>query len=76
MDRRTLEEHLAQAERHVALGARHLVRQRVIVADLERDGHVAAAATARDLLRQFEDVQALHVSDRDRLRRELGRPYR
>jgi hypothetical protein len=37
---------------------------------LERQSH--DAGEARRLLRQFEELQALHVAGRDRLRRELG----
>lgn len=70
MDRGILEEHLAQAERHVAQGEKHVAKQRAIVAELERDGHDTVAA--HDLLRQFEELQALHVADCDRLRSELG----
>lgn len=65
-------DHLKQAERHVADGARHVERQREIVAELEADGHGAAARQAAALLVQFEEVQALLVADRDRLIKELA----
>ncbi len=71
-ERARLREDLALAERHVADGERVVARQRAIVAELERDGHDATAAQARQLLAQFEELLALHVGDRDRLRRELG----
>ena len=70
MDRALIEDHLAQAERHVSEGEGHIARQREIVATLEHDGHDTVAARAT--LAQFEDVQRLHVADRDRLRRELS----
>jgi hypothetical protein len=70
MDRARLMERLALAERHVREGACHVARQREIVAQLK--GHSHDAASARDLLTQFEALQALHVSDRDRLRAELA----
>jgi hypothetical protein len=70
MDRAMLEAHLAQAERHVAEGERHLARQREIVAQLKDHGH--DWREAMNLLHQFEDMQALHVADRDLLRKELG----
>jgi hypothetical protein len=73
MDRAMIEEHLAQAERHVAQGEQHIARQREIVAKLTSDDHADAAEEARALLAQFEEMQKLHVSDRDRLREELGR---
>jgi hypothetical protein len=41
-----------------------------LVAKLERDGHPTLQAT--DTLMQFEELQATHIADRDRLRRELG----
>jgi len=70
MDRAMLGQHLAQAERHVAQGERHIARQREIVAELKDRGHDWQAAM--ELLHQFEEMQALHIADRDRLRSELG----
>ena len=67
--RNKLYEHLAIAEEHVAAGERNLARQRRIVAELERDGHNTAQALA--LLMYFEEVQAMHIAERDRLLREL-----
>jgi hypothetical protein len=58
-------EHLAQAERHVAEGERHVTRQRELLAELRR-----SAQRATDLLHQFKELQALHIADRDRLRKE------
>lgn len=57
--------HLSQARRHVEEGEAHLYRQRMVVTKLERDGH--DASDARRLLLRFEELQALHVADRDRL---------
>jgi hypothetical protein len=65
MNRNILLRHLEQAEAHVAQGVRHIERQRQIVADLERGGH--DAERAREALKLFEDMQALHVANRDRL---------
>jgi hypothetical protein len=62
--------HLAQASRHVREGERHIARQREIVCELERGGHDTSKAQA--LLIQFEELQALHVADCDRIARELG----
>jgi hypothetical protein len=70
MDRATLEEYLALAERHVAAGERLVARQRELVAQLEHDGHDISEATR--LLDQLEQFQALYIADRDRLRKELG----
>jgi hypothetical protein len=70
MDRTTISDHLAQAERHVVTGERTLARQRAIVAGLQQDGH--DTAQARSLLARFQETQALHIADRDRLHRELA----
>lgn len=63
-------EHWVIAERHVLQGECHVARQREIIAELEREGHDAAASIK--LLQQFQEMQALHIADRDRLRKELG----
>ena len=62
-------ERLALAEEHVALGAKNVARQREIIAELERDGHDATQAW--ELLAQLEQLQAMHVADRERLLGEL-----
>jgi hypothetical protein len=64
-------EHLAQAEEHVAQGECHLAQQREIIAELERDSHDGRASI--EMLKQLEQLQALHISDRDHLRAELER---
>jgi hypothetical protein len=69
VDRATHKAHLAQAERHVAESKQHIARQRKILSDLERDGHVNAA---RHLLAQFEETLAMHIAGRDRLRKQLA----
>jgi hypothetical protein len=63
---------LAQAERHAADGRRHIERQRRVVVQLVRTGQ--DSESSRHLLRLFEELQAMHVSDRDRLREQLGLP--
>jgi hypothetical protein len=70
MDPVMLQEHLAQAERHVSEGERNATQQRELIARLERDGY--DTGEARRQLRQFEAWLALHIADRDRLRKELG----
>jgi hypothetical protein len=69
MDRAMLTDHLALAEKHVRLGQEHIAHQRELIVLLERHGHDTAGAKA--LLRQFEELQELHVADRDRLKRLL-----
>jgi hypothetical protein len=69
MNRELLEKGLAEAEHRVAMAARHLAYQRDFVARLERDGR--DPSQAMHLLQEFEELQALHVADRDRLRKIL-----
>ena len=69
MDRTLLEEHLDLARRHIALGQKHLMRQKEIIDELERDGH--DVNEAKYLLDLFKDVQALHIAHRDRLLEEI-----
>jgi len=64
-----LQRHLAQADAHIDTGYRNIARQRDVIAQLERDGH--DTALARDTLMQFEQSQALHIADRERILREL-----
>jgi hypothetical protein len=69
MERAMLLNHLAQAERHIDTGEQHVCKQRSLIAKLEKDGHDPAGA--RQLLEQFEEIQAMHIADRDRIRAEL-----
>jgi hypothetical protein len=68
MDREAILRRLAEAEERVELGEHNLTRQREIIARLDRDGFDASGA--RMLLLQFEEAQALHLAERDRLRKE------
>ena len=70
MDRAMLKDQLEMARSHVALGEKHLARQRELILELYRDGH--DTRQARELLKQFEELQALHVSDCKRLEQELN----
>ena len=65
-----IELHLASDEEHVALGAATVERQREIIVKLERDRH--GTIEAQRLLVYFEEQLAMHVADRDRLRKELA----
>jgi hypothetical protein len=62
--------YLVQAERHMADGEQHILRQRAFVAQLERDGR--DASLSRNLLQCFEDLQRLHIADFHRLLEELA----
>jgi hypothetical protein len=66
MDTAVLEDHRRQAEKHIAIGARLLEKQRELAAKLEQHGHKALAEDARKLLAEFEKILSMHVSDRDR----------
>jgi hypothetical protein len=70
--RRAMMDHLLQVEHHVVQGQRHVERQREIVARLEQI-ESEEAGRARELLAQFEQMQAMHIADRDRLCNELER---
>ena len=70
MDRATLLDHLAQAERHAADGERHIARQEELVAALDRDGHDTTEALK--VLSTLRSTQALHEADVARLLGKLG----
>jgi hypothetical protein len=72
MDRQMIADHLELAERHVSQGALHLEKQRQIIATLIEGGH--DVRQAKDLLSVLEETQALHVADRDRLRKLNRQP--
>jgi hypothetical protein len=65
MDREMLKRHLAQAEEHIAAGDKNIARQRGVIVQLERDGH--DTASARTFLREFEQLQATLITERERL---------
>ena len=70
MMRGLLEEHLAQAERHIAEGEDHVECQRQIVEELVRRGEDAQRSKA--LLELFEETLEVHFGERDRLRGEIA----
>jgi hypothetical protein len=70
MDRNMILEHLAMVRRHVARGEQIVARQREIIARLERAG--CDTSDAKRLLLQFEELQSLHVADRERLEKMLS----
>jgi hypothetical protein len=70
MDRVILEDILAATERHLAEAECQVANQRERVAQLERDGLDTAEPTR--LLIELEELQAIHVAERDRLRKKLG----
>ena len=69
MDRAAMQERLMQAEARVIEGNRRIALQRKLVRTLEADG--LPSAGAKRLLARYEESQASHVADRDRLAKEL-----
>jgi hypothetical protein len=63
-------DHLAQAEQHVASGQETIVRQEALIARLEQEGH--DTISAKRLLAQFRELQAMHTADRNRLAQQLA----
>src|SRR5215469_17196059 len=63
MDQGALQQHLAQAERHIARGVVHLARQRELIAKLDRAGH--DTEEARAILDTLMETQVLHLQDRE-----------
>jgi hypothetical protein len=76
MDRDFWEQLLAMAEKHVIEGERHILRQRELVGRLMLGSSDEIIASAKQLLAHFEDLQILHVADRDRLRSKLAKNLR
>jgi hypothetical protein len=73
MQRSLLLDNLAYVERHIRDGERHLLRQREIVAELERHGRGKSqtAKMARVILETFEMSQSAHLNDRAHLLQAL-----
>jgi hypothetical protein len=59
------------AERLIALGERIVAAQRHVVAELERQGQ--PSQMARRILKAYEKLLGLHITDRDRLKKDLAR---
>jgi phage shock protein A len=70
MDRKLLEDHLSAAERQLTEVGRNVANQRELVSQLEREGHDTESAARQ--LEELQEVLAMHVADRDRIREQLG----
>jgi hypothetical protein len=70
MDRKMLKRHLAQAKTHVETGRKNIARQRKVIAKLENGGR--DTKEARTILAQFDELQAMHIADLERILRELA----
>jgi hypothetical protein len=62
---------LETAERNVSEGTARIAQRRTILSQLEPIADEQEVQAARNALMQFEQLQKLHVADRDRLRSEL-----
>lgn len=69
MSRESIAADLQQAELQVEQGGRRIAHQRKVISKLEADGH--PTTDARELLRTYEAMQRLHVTDRNRLIEKL-----
>jgi hypothetical protein len=69
---RSLRRHFESGERRVREREEHIALQREIVAHLEHLQDPITLQKARDLLRNMEHAQMLHVAERDQLRGLLG----
>ena len=70
MDRQRILVQLAAACRLITQGERHIVEQRQLVAEMERDGH--DSSILKNALEQFEKLHAQQIAERDRLENELA----
>src|SRR5262245_9228434 len=71
MSEETLDSPLLRTEALVDQADRRVVKQRRLVARLEREGQ--DSLEARTLLAQLEERRNLHLAERDRLLKELGK---
>jgi len=71
MSEEMLDSPLLRTEALVDQADRRVVKQRRLVARLEREGQDSLAA--RTLLAQLEERRNLHLAERDRLLKELGK---
>jgi hypothetical protein len=70
MDQGALQQHVAQAERHISRGVVHLAQQWALIAELDRAGH--DTEEARAILDTLMETQVLHQQDRERLLRLIS----
>jgi hypothetical protein len=68
MDREGLMHRIANANKRIAEGTRHIAQQKKLVHGMERLGRDTAQAAR--LLQTFEETVQLHIADRDKLLRD------
>ncbi len=69
INRSLLLSQLITTERQIGAVARNVLRQQSLVEELERRGH--DSSYARALLHHLNEMQAMRIADRDRMRAEL-----
>jgi hypothetical protein len=69
IDRSLLLGQLISTERHISAAAQNVLRQQSIIDELERKGQ--DTTYARSILRRLQDMQAVRVAERDRMRASL-----
>jgi hypothetical protein len=72
MDRASLERRLANAQKHITEGERHVAAQQKLIQRMARLGR--DTTRSQRLLETFEETLRLHMADRDKLLRELDEP--
>jgi hypothetical protein len=72
MDRATILKDLGQAKARVVVGEQDIALQKQFIGDLIREGHAARARGADEFLHALEIAQALGVTHRDYLEKELS----
>jgi len=70
MNREALLAHLAETEALIVLGEQNIARQREVVDGMRRDGHPLDHAAR--ILATFEATEAIHLADRETLRRQIA----
>jgi hypothetical protein len=70
VDRDKILKQLARVKNQMAEGDENVVRQRIAVAELERDGQ--DASLAQKMLKYAEHVQTMTLAERQRLEKLLG----
>jgi len=71
MNREMILKHLGLARKHVALGEKHLLNQKLLIQRLEAGGRDASAV--QSMLTQFEELQGMHIAGVVRLEKELAK---
>ncbi len=69
MDRETIKQYLDQTEKHLATSDKLVADQKALIALLEERGR--DTARSKTTLAHLEEMQRLHVADRDRLLQAL-----